>query len=169
MKNRPSTCLECDNEYTQAFLAIVNHFEFKKIAILTSNEPTLKTFSEQLYKSVRVKFLKSGSRLESYVARFQLSANPVSTDEISRILFDVDYNNARFIIVLANAEMVGLIFKIASKNEMIGLDTTWMLIEIGKKMHWSQMPTRTMNIFVKIDGQHKWNWKEISSVIDAMR
>ena len=65
--------------------------------------------------------------------------------------------------------MVDLIFKIASKNEMMGLDTTWMLIEIGKKLHWSQMPTRTMNIFVKIDGQHKWNWKEISSVIDAMR
>lgn len=152
----------------KALASLVRNFDFKKVALLTSNEPHHKMLSEKLVESLK-KTMLNLMREEHDVYRIEFSTAPVSVDRIDQIVNDVNILGSSFIIVLANEEVTELIFKIAQKYDMLGLDTTWVLIEFNHERIFEKIPMRILNICMKEDARHDWNENQIASIIANVR
>ena len=157
-----------DNEgYIDSLVTFVEYLDVKKVAIMTTIDACNSAFSNSLQDNLKRK-IQLMKEEESFVHQIKFKSDVASTREISRVLYDVKFHGPNLVIVVANDDVVDLIFKMADKYDLLGFDTTWALIEFNEKMVLTKMPLRVINLSAKQD-RLGWNETQIVNVVNSLR
>ena len=162
-----SKCLDTNFGYVQALLSIVQYLELTKIEIIAAKDACHSAFSNSLQDKLKRKIqLMKGE--DSFLHQTRFNSEAILAREISRVLYDVKFHGPNLVIVVANDDVVDLIFKMADKYDLLGFDTTWALIEFNVKMVLTKMPLKVINLSAK-QARLGWNETQIVNVVNSIR
>ena len=159
--------MRCEDAYTEALLSLLGYLNSRKIAIVTSKESTYVAFGDVLFSKLSRE--TSLSEDERVINRFEFSSSPLSIIEISNVLHALNYFEAGIVIILANEDVIEMVFKAVGKYETLKADTIWLLIEFNQERFMTQMPTKVMNLYLKEEEILDWNEKKITNTITNIR
>ena len=105
---------------------------------------------------------------QHFLRLVEIDDEPVSVAEMSRALQKLSSENPGLIMVLASDDSIDLIFKLAYKHNMLGLDVTWALVEFNEKRLLTKLPIRVLNLNMNRP-KHEWSNTQISKIIEVIR
>ena len=142
----------------------MEYLDLKKIAIVATKYPLDIQFAQGLFMK-----LLSLKGEKTFYNKYEITDFPLSSREILKILYEIQLQSFKAIIIIGNNEIAEVIFKLASQYGMLGFEKIWITIEFNEKQRMKIMPLKLINLIGNHDIKFKWNVMDMTNILEKVR